>query len=270
MGWYDEVRKVSYRLDGREASFTMGSDICLLGQNRYLRIDVPPLIRGGRTYVPVRFVAEGLGLKVTPSYNVDGTTAAVSISKTDQAPAPVTMSEIEMHSSQENALFLALENQSFTLTGGDRKRKCVLHFGPSGYFDGEDYDVSDGTIRSSFNGHFLMVRQLNAYTYMLELDTLNWALSDEQQADSSGENVTYTSPFIINGGASLAVQLPGTPEEYLGEGAGDWYRAALGKPIAFPTDRWILNVEAMNAEDDLIRQSYIGDNTYFEPVKLIW
>ena len=38
--------------------------------------DVAPFINGSRTMVPVRFAAEAFGIKVIPTYNPDGTTAA--------------------------------------------------------------------------------------------------------------------------------------------------------------------------------------------------
>ena len=45
-------------------------------------MDVAPVIGSGdRTYVPVRFVAEALGYKVTPLYAADGTTASVVFQK---------------------------------------------------------------------------------------------------------------------------------------------------------------------------------------------
>lgn len=40
-------------------------------------MDVTPEIKDGRTYVPVRFVAEALGFTVTPFYAADGTTGSV-------------------------------------------------------------------------------------------------------------------------------------------------------------------------------------------------
>ena len=45
-------------------------------------MDVAPVIGSGdRTYVPIRFVAEALGYKVTPLYAADGTTASVVFQK---------------------------------------------------------------------------------------------------------------------------------------------------------------------------------------------
>ena len=44
-------------------------------------MDVAPEITGDRTYVPVRFVAEGLGFKVTPLYADNGTTTSVVFEK---------------------------------------------------------------------------------------------------------------------------------------------------------------------------------------------
>ena len=45
-------------------------------------MDTAPVISGSRTYVPVRFVAEGLGYEVSPLYNAEtGTTASVVFQK---------------------------------------------------------------------------------------------------------------------------------------------------------------------------------------------
>lgn len=52
--------KATYTVNGEEAT-----------------MDVTPEIKDGRTYVPVRFVAEALGFTVTPFYAADGTTGSV-------------------------------------------------------------------------------------------------------------------------------------------------------------------------------------------------
>ena len=49
--------------------------------DKEMTMDVAPYIAKDRTLVPVRFVAEALGFKVTPTYNTDGTTASVVFNK---------------------------------------------------------------------------------------------------------------------------------------------------------------------------------------------
>ena len=44
-------------------------------------MDVAPEITNDRTYVPVRFVGEALGFKVTALYAADGTTSSVVFQK---------------------------------------------------------------------------------------------------------------------------------------------------------------------------------------------
>ena len=59
------IGETTYTINGEEAT-----------------MDVAPVIGSGdRTYVPIRFVAEALGYKVTPLYAADGTTASVVFQK---------------------------------------------------------------------------------------------------------------------------------------------------------------------------------------------
>lgn len=44
-------------------------------------MDTVPVNTGSRVYVPIRFVAEGIGFHVTPLYNADGLTASVVFQK---------------------------------------------------------------------------------------------------------------------------------------------------------------------------------------------
>lgn len=78
--WDNQSRSVTINLDGNSIVMNMGSTYYWInGQLR--EMDVAPEISGiGRTYVPIRFVAEALGFNVYPSYNYDGTTYSVFFS----------------------------------------------------------------------------------------------------------------------------------------------------------------------------------------------
>lgn len=79
--WDGATRSVTITLDECSIVMDVGSiQYFIDGVPHYM--DVAPEIEAttGRTFVPVRFVAEGLGFGVYPSYNIDGTTASVLFS----------------------------------------------------------------------------------------------------------------------------------------------------------------------------------------------
>ena len=78
--WDNDARTVTYTLDGNEIVMTIGSTTYTVnGVEKTM--DVAPEITGERTYVPIRFIGEALGFKVTPLYAEDGTTASVAFEK---------------------------------------------------------------------------------------------------------------------------------------------------------------------------------------------
>lgn len=78
--WDNDARTVTYTLDGNEIVMTIGSTTYTVnGVEKTM--DVAPEITGERTYVPIRFIGEALGFKVTPLYAEDGTTASVVFEK---------------------------------------------------------------------------------------------------------------------------------------------------------------------------------------------
>ena len=78
--WDNDARTVTYTLGDTEIVMTIG-DTTYTINGVEKTMDVAPEITGDRTYVPVRFVAEGLGFKVTPLYADNGTTASVVFEK---------------------------------------------------------------------------------------------------------------------------------------------------------------------------------------------
>ena len=78
--WDNDARTVTYTLSDTEIVMTIG-DTTYTINGVEKSMDVAPEITGDRTYVPVRFVAEGLGFKVTPLYADNGTTASVVFEK---------------------------------------------------------------------------------------------------------------------------------------------------------------------------------------------
>ena len=78
--WDNDARTVTYTLGDTEIVMTIG-DTTYTINGVEKSMDVAPEITGDRTYVPVRFVAEGLGFKVTPLYADNGTTTSVVFEK---------------------------------------------------------------------------------------------------------------------------------------------------------------------------------------------
>ena len=78
--WDNDARTVTYTLGKTEVVMTIGEKTYTVnGEEKTM--DVAPEITGDRTYVPVRFVGEALGFKVTALYAADGTTASVVFQK---------------------------------------------------------------------------------------------------------------------------------------------------------------------------------------------
>lgn len=61
--WDDATRTITATLKGRRLYLRIDNDRAVVDGNDFL-LDAPPFINGGRAYVPLRFVAEGLGLRV--------------------------------------------------------------------------------------------------------------------------------------------------------------------------------------------------------------
>lgn len=78
--WDNDARTVTYTLGKTEIVMTIDSTTYTVnGEEKTM--DVAPEISGDRTYVPVRFVGEALGFKVTALYAADGTTSSVVFQK---------------------------------------------------------------------------------------------------------------------------------------------------------------------------------------------
>ena len=78
----DGVQTVSIVNGDTTIEMTVGSADYTINGEAAKAMDTEPVIVDGRTYVPVRFVAEGLGLDVTPLYDAEtGTTSSVVFQK---------------------------------------------------------------------------------------------------------------------------------------------------------------------------------------------
>lgn len=78
--WNEKDRTVTTEMDGKKVVMTIDKKEYKVN-DKEMTMDVAPYIANDRTLVPVRFVAEALGFKVTPTYNTDGTTASVVFNK---------------------------------------------------------------------------------------------------------------------------------------------------------------------------------------------
>lgn len=75
--WNETDKTVTATLDGVTVVMTIDStEYTVNGEKKTM--DTKPVIVDGRTMVPVRFVAEAFGFKVTPTFAADGTTASVA------------------------------------------------------------------------------------------------------------------------------------------------------------------------------------------------
>ena len=78
--WDQDAQSVSYVVGDTELVMTIGEETYTINDEEF-NMDTAPVLSGDRTYVPVRFVAEGLGFTVTPLYGTDGLTASVVFQK---------------------------------------------------------------------------------------------------------------------------------------------------------------------------------------------
>lgn len=78
--WDNDARTVTYTLGKTEIVMTIDSTTYTVNGVEQT-MDVAPEITNDRTYVPVRFVGEALGFKVTALYAADGTTSSVVFQK---------------------------------------------------------------------------------------------------------------------------------------------------------------------------------------------
>lgn len=82
VGYDAETSTVSARRDGVDLAMVLGQNTASVtedGQTRTVEMDVTPYVKNGRTYVPVRFVAEAFGCNV----GWDGDTRTVIIADVD-------------------------------------------------------------------------------------------------------------------------------------------------------------------------------------------
>jgi len=61
--WLDKTQTVEIELEGIFISMQIGNKVAMVG-NKVNILDAPPVIRKDRTFVPIRFIAEGFGSKV--------------------------------------------------------------------------------------------------------------------------------------------------------------------------------------------------------------
>lgn len=79
--WDQDAQSVTYVIGNTELVMTIGEETYTINGEEF-NMDTAPVLSGDRTYVPVRFVAEGLGFTVTPLYDTEtGLTASVVFQK---------------------------------------------------------------------------------------------------------------------------------------------------------------------------------------------
>ena len=79
--WDQDAQSVTYVVGDTELVMTIGEETYTINGEEF-NMDTAPVLSGDRTYVPVRFVAEGLGFTVTPLYDAEtGLTASVVFQK---------------------------------------------------------------------------------------------------------------------------------------------------------------------------------------------
>ena len=114
--------------------------------------------------------------------------------------------------------------EKFILTSGVGAWGASMDIKPDGTFTASYYDSNyEGRSTSSGSGSFKNIKQVDKYTYTMELDTLKY--DDEIGkviANDNGYKTTFTELYGIAGGTTFTVYLPGAPTADMPEGMQRW------------------------------------------------
>ena len=114
--------------------------------------------------------------------------------------------------------------EKFILTSGVGAWGASMDIKPDGTFTASYYDSNyEGRSTSSGSGSFKNIKQVDKYTYTMELDTLKY--DDEigkVVANDNGYKTTFTELYGIAGGTTFTVYLPGAPTADMPEGMQRW------------------------------------------------
>ncbi|SNU06729.1 zinc-ribbon domain-containing protein [Lachnospiraceae bacterium] len=103
-----------------------------------------------------------------------------------------------------------------------------------GYSDSDMGDTGDdypnGTIYvSTFTGKFKNIKQIDEYTYEMELESYKTDKSPETVEINDGIRYVYSEPYGISGGETFYMYLPGKPISELSEEFLSWSYGIIGK-----------------------------------------
>lgn len=114
--------------------------------------------------------------------------------------------------------------EEFILTSGVGAWGASMDIKPDGTFTASYYDSNyEGRSTSSGSGSFKNIKQVDKYTYTMELDTLKY--DDEigkVVANDNGYKTTFTELYGIAGGTTFTVYLPGAPTADMPDGMKNW------------------------------------------------
>ena len=114
--------------------------------------------------------------------------------------------------------------EEFILTSGVGAWGAGMDIKPDGTFTASYYDSNyEGRSTSSGSGSFKNIKQVDKYTYTMELDTLKY--DDEigkVVANDNGYKTTFTELYGIAGGTTFTVYLPGAPTADMPDGMKNW------------------------------------------------
>lgn len=144
--------------------------------------------------------------------------------------APAEMPEAGDLAGEEAALFSSLGGLEFRCDLGGGVTRLTIQ--PDGSFSGtyrrDETGGWAGTIhgvqyRCDFTGQFTAPQQVNDYTYLVQIDRLDYA----QKPGSSGGIVDgikyyYCNAYELENGEDILIYLPGAPTAELPEGFLDW------------------------------------------------
>lgn len=125
-----------------------------------------------------------------------------------------------------------LSHIEFYFSSGAGAWGTELHISPDGSFSGNHHDSNMGETGEGypngseyccdFTGRFSPLKKINAHTYSLRIEDLQYAKTPGTEEIREGVRYAYTTAFGLTKTEEMVLYLPGTPLEEIPEGFRDW------------------------------------------------
>lgn len=238
VGWEEKARKVTLKLGNNSAELVVGSKIMKAnGQARTM--DVAPQLKSGRTYLPARYVAEGLGYQVDwdPEDRLVICWPAGEQKPVGDMGAVKEYMGAQLKPKPQPAENAGLPENAVQVTSLDQLKAPVVHI-DSWYMNYEKVYQAEVT-----TADFPVVCDALGYVYKLEIDRSKFIQYDQPAVKVTVDNEqTPTLVIIANGGKDVRYRQVDTHERtadgkyVLNFWANRLYEKLDGDPLLRPED----------------------------------